>query len=176
MAGYCRSDDIPCVAKARLQSPVTKVGYWKAPLEKPLEQRIGPAPEELVTYLVLDNITQGIENTPQSMAVSDDLLGDVRTALAELPLPVRQLLSENLVGIYFVRDLGGTAYTDYVAGDSTRVAAGFVILDMDVLGRRIANDWATWKESSPFMTDPMYRLEAGLRQLSWPVDDNYLGR
>ena len=112
-----------------------------------------------MNYVVLDNITQGIENTPRSMAISEDLLGDVRAALAELPLPVRQLLSENLVGIYFVRDLGGTAYTDYVAGDSIHLAAGFVILDMDVLGSRIANDWATWKESSPFLNDSMYRLE-----------------
>jgi hypothetical protein len=113
-----------------------------------------------VTYLVLDNITQGIENTPRSIAVSDDLLGDVRAALAELPVTVRQLLSENLVGIYFVQDLGGTAYTDYVAGDSVRLAAGFVILDMDVLGTRIANEWATWKESSPFIqcTDLKQRL------------------
>lgn len=164
MAGPCRSDDIPCVAKARQQSPVTKVGYWKAALENPIEQRIGPAPEELVTYLVLDNITQGIESTPRSLAVSDDLLGDVRAALAELPLPVRQLLSENLVGIYFVQNLGGTAYTDYVAGDSIHLAAGFVILDMDVLGKRIANEWATWKESSPFMADPMYRLEAEIER------------
>jgi hypothetical protein len=143
---------------------VTKIAYWKAALEKPLEQRIGPAPDELVAYVVLDNITQGIENTPQSMAVSEDLLGDVRAALAELPFPVRQLLSENLVGIYFVRDLGGTAYTDYVAGDSIRRAAGFVMLDMDVLGQRIANDWATWKESSPFKADPMYRLEAEIER------------
>ena len=164
MAGPCRSSDIPCVTKARLESPVTKLGYWKAALELPLEQRIGPAPEELVTYLVLDNITQGIENTPRSIAVSDDLLGDVRAALAELPVTVRQLLSENLVGIYFVQDLGGTAYTDYVAGDSVRLAAGFVILDMDVLGTRIANEWATWKESSPFMANPMYRLEAEIER------------
>jgi hypothetical protein len=68
------------------------------------------------------------------------------------------------VGIYFVQDLGGTAYTDYVAGDSIRLAAGFVILDMDVLGTRIANEWATWKESSPFMANPMYRLEAEIER------------
>lgn len=150
--------------KARLESPVTKAAYWRSALEMPLERRIGPAPEELVTYVVLDNIMAGIENTPQSMIVSDDLLGEVRAALAELPLPVRQLLSENLVGIYFVRNLGGTAYTDHVAGDSARQAAGFVILDMEVLGTRVANDWATWKESSPFITDSAYRLEAEIER------------
>lgn len=150
--------------EARSQSPIRKIEFWKASLEKPLEQRIGPAPAELVNYVALDNNVQGIPNVPQSMPVSDDVLDDVKAALAELPLAVRQLLSDNLVGIHFVRDLGGTAFTDYVAGDATHAAAGFVVLDMEVLGNHRANSWATWKESSPFIADPQFRLEVKLER------------
>jgi hypothetical protein len=150
--------------EARGKSPIRKIGFWMASLEKPLEQRTGPASADLVTYLALDNIVQGVPNTPQSMLIADDVLQDVNAALAELPPTVRQLLSDNLVGIHFVRDLGGTAYTDYVAGDSTNAAAAFVVLDMEVLGNHRANSWATWKEDSPFIADPRFRLEVELER------------
>ncbi len=160
----CPTSTPLCAMKARSQSPISKIEFWKAALERPLEQRIGPAPEELVTYLALDNIVQGIPHVPQSMPVSDDVLDDVKAALAELPPTVRQLLSDNLVGIHFVRGLGGTAFTDYVAGDSTHEAAAFVVLDMEVLGSHLANSWATWKEISPFITHPRFRLEVELER------------
>jgi hypothetical protein len=150
--------------EARSQSPIRKIGFWKAALEKPLWQRTGPAPAELVTYLALDNIMQGIPNTPQSVAVSDALRDDVKAALDELPSSVKQLLSDKLLGVHFVRDLGGTAYADQVAGDASHAAAGFVVLDMEVLGSHRANSWATWKENSPFKADPRFRLEVELER------------
>jgi hypothetical protein len=160
----CQEGTPQCAMKARSQSPIRKIGFWKVALEKPLERRIGPAPAELATYLALDNIVQGIPIAPQSMSVSDDVLDDVKAALAELPPTVRQMLSDNLVGIHFVRGLGGTAFTDYVAGDSTHEAAAFVVLDMEVLGSHLANSWATWKENSPFMAHPRFRLEVELER------------
>jgi hypothetical protein len=160
----CDASTPQCAMMARSESPISKIGFWKAALEKPLEQRIGPAPAELVTYVALDNIVQGIPNVPQSMPVSDDVLDDVKAALTELPPEVRQLLSDNLVGIHFVRGLGGTAFTDYVAGDSTHEAAAFVVLDMEVLGSHRANSWATWKENSPFIAHPRFRLEVELER------------
>jgi hypothetical protein len=38
--------------------------------------------------------------------------------------------------------------------------AGFIVLDAGVLAGRTANEWATWKESSPFASEPGWQLQA----------------
>jgi hypothetical protein len=169
IAAPCRDDDWQCVFAAFKQSPVTKIGYWKDEIDQPLDRRVSAASDELVTFLNLDNIKQGIENKPEAMVASYDVLNDVRNALKELPDVVKQLAAENLVGIYLVRDLGGTAYTSYVKGDSTRHEMGFIVLDTQVLERHVANSWATWKESSPFIADPKFRLDAEIER---PTENN----
>jgi hypothetical protein len=168
-ASPCRDDDRECAITALKQSPVTKIGYWKDEIDRPLDRRVSAAPDELVTYLNLDNIGQGIENKPQAMVASYDLLNDVRNALTELPDVVKRLAAENLIGVYLVRDLGGTAYTNYVKGDSTHHEMGFIVLDTGVLEQHVANSWATWKERSPFIADSRFRLDAEIER---PVENN----
>lgn len=156
----CRSDDRKCAAELRSRSPIKKMSYWKSAFEKPVEQRIGRAPDELVAYTNLDNIAAGFPNRPQTTAIPEDFLRDVEKAIAELPVQVKKLISKKLAGIYFLRDLGGTGYTDYVDSESSGPIAGFIVLDIDVLSKSTANDWATWKERTPFVANPRHKLDA----------------
>jgi len=113
-----------------------------------------------VAYLNLDNIAGGFPNKPQAVAIPADFLKDVNDAIAELPEQVKRLIAKKLAGIYFVKDLGGTGYTDFINSGKSGANAGFIVLDIDVLTESTANGWATWKERTPFITDPQYRLNA----------------
>lgn len=140
--------------------PIKALSFWKDSLARPLEERVAPGSPELVEYLTLDNIAQSIPARPRMASVTPDLLADVRAAIAELPPPVQHLLKRKLLGVRFLDDLGGTGYTDTAYDPRGEPAAAFVVLDPSVLARRRANDWATWKESSPFRDDGVHRLEA----------------
>ena len=156
----CQDHDRECAAELRSRSPVKNMSYWKSAFKKPLEQRVGSAPDELVAYLNLDNIVGGYPNKPQAVTIPEDFLKDVNDAIAELPEQVKQLSAKKLAGIYFVKDLGGTGYTDYINKNFFGANAGFIVLDIDVLSQSTANAWATWKERTPFIENPQYRLEA----------------
>ena len=156
----CAAKDQQCARKALAKSPVRTIAFWKSNLARPLEQRIGPAPEELITYLNLDNINQGFDNTPTAAEISGQFRRDLTGAFDGLPPKVKQLASRKLVGIFVVNDLGGTGYSDYVLGGAARPEGGFMVFDAEVLAKRTANEWSTWKESSPFIAGPDFKLEA----------------
>ena len=156
----CQNDDRICAAELRSQSPIKKMSYWKSAFKKPFEQRIGSAPDELVAYTNLDNIAAGFPNRPQTATIPEDFLKDANDAIAELPVQIKKLIAKKLAGIYFVKDLGGTGYTDYIDGELFGPKAGFIVLDIDVLSNYTANGWAAWKERTPFIADPQYQLDA----------------
>ena len=156
----CKTGEVKCAFEARVKSPVRNKSFWAPALARPLEQRVGAAPAELVTYLTLDNIAAELPNRPQAAEIPVDFMKDVNDAIAELPPIVKSLVEKKLVGIYFVKDLGGTGLTDYVYGGWFSRDAGFVVLDIDVLTKQTANAWATWKENTPFRANAAYKLEA----------------
>jgi hypothetical protein len=156
----CRSNDPKCAARAIVQSPVRKMAYWESAFVKPVEQRVGVASTELVTYLNLDNIQNGYPNKPQAVAIPEDFLRDVNDAFGEMPPLVKRFIANKLAGIHFVRDLGGTGFTEYIFDRTSRPAAGFIVLDVEVLAKQTANAWATWKENTPFKLEAGFRLEA----------------
>ena len=160
----CGEGDKECAAKAIQGHAVTKLDYWKHAFEKPVKQRIGAAPPELVEYVNLDNIKNGFPERPRSTLPAPDFLVDVHKAIAEMPARVKHLLSAKLAGIYFMENLGGTGYTDQIFDADSNPTAGFVILDPSVLGKQTANAWATWKENTPFKAQPDFRLVAEIEK------------
>ncbi len=156
----CAPGDRACAVAAIRANPAKNLAFWKDALAKPAGDRIGVAPPELVEILALDNIANDIPNKPRPALVAADFLGDVREAFAELPGAVKRQAATKLAGIYFVEDVGGTGFTDQVFGPDGKPAAAFVILDPLVLATQTANNWATWKEGSPFRPDPRVALQA----------------
>lgn len=74
------------------------------------------------------------------------------------------LFVDRLAGIFLVDALGGTGYTDEVIGDQGERLGGFIVLDAGVLQRLSANEWATWKEWTPFKPEPPWQLEARIER------------
>ena len=156
----CAYGDKECAGNALRGHAVTTLGFWEPALAKPLEQRIGVAPPQLIEYLNYDNINNGYPERPRAPTLGVGFLRDVQRAFAEIPLDVRRLLEPKLAGIYFVENLGGTGYTDQIVDAAEKGVAGYIVLDVSALIKRSANAWATWKENTPFSARPSVRLAA----------------
>lgn len=167
----CRRDDKPCAHKAIADHPVRNLSYWTAALAKPVGERIGPAPRELIEYLALDNIANGYPDRPRAPRLGDDFLADVQAALAALPPAVTAPLGRSLAGIYFIDDFGGTGFFDEIQDASGKAVAGFTVLDPSVL-QRTANAWATWKENTPFRPGAGMKLVAKIQDAAGDTRTN----
>ena len=132
--------------------------FWDEQLAKPLVKRVGPAPAALIDFLHLDNELQGWQNRPRAFAPDAALARDLESALVTMPPEIRRILERKLAGVYLVEDLGGSGYTDSVVDAAGAETRGFIVLDATVLSRR-ANEWATFKESSPYASSPAHAIE-----------------
>ena len=146
----CRETDKNCVAKAYNSHPVSSTRFWADEMTKPRSARMGPAPAALLEYLRLGNIIDGFRERPRPAVLDAAFRADLQAALDEIPADVWRLAESRLIGIYFVEQLGGTGYTDYVRGKDGKPSHAYVVLDAAVLGALQANAWATWKENTPF--------------------------
>ena len=156
----CGNADKDCAAIAQKDHAVTRLGNWKRAMGKPVVERIGIAPPELVEFLNLDNIVNDIRDRPRAARLTPEFRRDVQRALAEIPAEVKNLLAGKLAGIYLVENLGGTGFTDVVYDRDGNPAGGYVVLDAGALSSRVANAWATWKENTPFAARTGFRLAA----------------
>ena len=158
----CRANANPqkCAFEAAKAHPTKRSAFWRSAMARPLDERIESAPRELVELLALDNVANGFPSVPRASTLAPEFLSDVKRAFAELPEPVRRRLERSLAGIYFVDDIGSTGFSDEVVDDAGQPVEGFIVLDPTVLGNQSANAWATWKEASPFRSEPGWKLEA----------------
>jgi hypothetical protein len=156
----CKAGDRPCFIKVMRAHPARSAAFWKPSLSRPVTERLGPAPRELVEFLHLDNAANGFPEKPRASRLSADFLADVRGAIADLPPSVRRAFDATFAGVWFVDDLGGTGFTDMYSDASGNPVGGFIVLDAAVLGKFTANAWATWKENTPFKPAKAWKLEA----------------
>ena len=161
----CGALDKKCAINAQRDHVIKKIGFWQPAFSLPVEQRIGPAPPALVEFVSLDNIKNDIPNKPRSATVAPDFLRDIQDAVAGMPAQVKIRLSRKLAGIYFVDDLGGSAFADMIFDADNNPVAAFILMDPAVLNKT-ANEWATWKENTPFKPDPAFRLLAQIEEQS----------
>lgn len=133
---------------------------WESERRKPLEQRLGPASAEVIDYIRQVNAATGIAGRAETVDVDQSLLDDVCQALIELPEAVRHLLEGPLLGVRFARGLGSSGVTDVVARATGGIVGMVTVLDIDTLVDRTANQWAGWKENSPFDLPAGLSLEA----------------
>jgi hypothetical protein len=156
------------VSREQLNQHVVRTpAYWGAFVKKPLVDRVRlQAPPEVIDYLIQDNQLQGYPDKPRVATLSPDFAAEIRQAVVELPPRLVELVADKLVAITFVNDLGGSAYTENLA-DQGHSGACFLVLDVGVLDRP-ANEWASWKESTPFAPDPAMSIVATIG----PPDQN----
>ncbi len=157
-------DGRECLLQAMRAHPAKSAAFWKAVQSRPMAERLGPAPPELVEFLHLDNAANGFPEKPRASRPSDEFMADLRGAIEDLPPAVRRAFDANFAGIWLVDDLGGTGFTDAYVDANDRQVGGYIGLDAAVLGKFTANAWATWKENTPFRPGGGWTLEARIEE------------
>lgn len=137
--------------KAELQErmrshPARQAASWPD-LSKDGPPQIEAAPKMVVDYVLLDNRLNGFRELPKPLN-DITIVRDVRRAWDTIPQAVRSRVAPRIAGIFIVRDLGGSAFTEVIL-DGGRIVGAFLVLDGERLGVD-ANRWMTWKESTPF--------------------------
>jgi predicted metallopeptidase len=140
--------------------PAWKLPYWKKYMSKPVAERIYVADQKLVEMIHLQNLHADYPEVPSKSNVTDSFIREVKQAFAEIPKSAREHLKTRFAGVYLMKGFGGTGITDYIYDENDNIKYAYVVLDSEVLKKRTANEWATWKESTPFKADPRYRIEA----------------
>lgn len=142
---------------------VRSLAFWERYGRPALTERVREAPAEIIDYLTMDNLVNGFEGEPSTMALTPELKSAIAAAFAGLPPRMTELLAEKLLGIFVAEQVGSSAYTDFVRDERGYPVAAFIILDKSAISRT-GNDWLTWKESSPFKADPRVRIEGVLSE------------
>lgn len=138
----------------------TDPNLWMQMLDRPVEQRLAPAPEALLDFLAEYEAADGTACRPRPASLPAGFVADVSAALAGLPAAVKHKLEPCLLGVYFVAGLGSSAVSDVVAFGDGSLIGSFVALDVEAMAGRTANQWATWNQNSPFLAAPGLQLSA----------------
>lgn len=134
-----------------LKHKVRTIQYWGSEWrKKPLSQRLAQAPADLIEKLRLDNQLDGFQEIPLPAEPPPEFLAAIKQAADGLPRPAAALAEKRIIGIFAVKNLGGSGYAESVLDEKGAEKYTFIVLDRDVLLRRKANEWATWKERSVF--------------------------
>ncbi|MFZ6760700.1 hypothetical protein ACO0K9_26125 [Undibacterium sp. Ji50W] len=142
-------------------------GFWRDQLGRPVLERLGVAPAEVLAYVASVNASQqaGQQHVPSQLAspeavvLAADFLVDVQDAMAEMPPSLLTLLARPLLGVYFARGLGSSALTDVVMTPDGQQLGMVCLMDADAFLHRAANEWASWKENTPFLPQDQYRID-----------------
>lgn len=146
----CTSGKV-CLRQKYEDSPVITIQYWgKDWKSKPLQERLAPAPAELITRISMENELYGFSERPAAAQPSAEFFAALNIIESRLPEPVRRLVKERLIGIFIVDNLGSSGYTEAVRDEQGKETYAIIVLDKRVLLKRTANEWATWKENSVF--------------------------
>jgi hypothetical protein len=137
--------------KEKMQnSPITDLSFWHKYESANLEDKLITVPEEMIQYLRWDNEANHYPEVPKSPTVSSQEIEFVRQAIKTIPTKIKKIINDRLVAIFFVEELGSTAFTDGIKNSDGLFKKGFIALDIKALNRK-ANEWCSWKESSPFI-------------------------
>lgn len=132
--------------KHQRSSDIHKKGYWDKWINLPLEERVIEGTDEIIQFITDDNIYNHYRDRPSKIKLSAENLAVIKEALASLPSWIKKPIEDNITAIIILKDVGGSALTDKILSFKNK---GFIIFDIKTLTKS-ANDWCTWKESSPF--------------------------
>ncbi|MHC4874098.1 MAG: hypothetical protein ACYTFY_19790, partial [Planctomycetota bacterium] len=143
--------------------PARAESFWQGWTDRLLEDRVAVAPDTLVDYITLDNKLYGYEQKPSNKGIDKSFLSDARQAMKGMPEKVKAQLDKHLIGVFIIKELGTTGYTE-ILRNFEKNKQGFIVLDVDALSRN-ANEWATWKENSPFKKEGRYKVNAVIENI-----------
>ncbi len=144
------------------QHEARALSTWHKFTGKDIKDRILPAPDIIIDYLRKDNQFQGYKERPRKPEIDAEFYSDIVMAVVELPESVRSHIHEHVIAVFLVEELGGSAYAELLR-DFDNNKMGFIVLDVGSLNRK-ANEWASWRENSPFAWKGQYVIEAEIEQ------------
>jgi hypothetical protein len=140
---------------------------WGDLTEKNLKERVLNAPDIIIDYLIRENQIQGYREIPRRAKIDDFFYSDIIYAITELPQSVKTHINDHLAAVFLVEDLGSTGFCELLRNfDKNKL--GFIVIDVGALDRK-ANEWASWRETSPFTKKGSYTIEA---EIEHPDDNN----
>lgn len=130
---------------------ILKTNYWGTGWQKKSwGERLQPAPEKLLEYLKKQNKLDGFSEVPVAVTPAPEISDACKDISLSLSPALNKLLNDRLIGIYSVKDLGGSGFAEEILDETSRKPYAIIVLDRDVLLKRKANEWASWKENSIF--------------------------
>lgn len=132
---------------------------WQMGLSRRLQDKLAVAPDSVVSFLAKKNKEDGYDAVPRAVPLTAEFRSAYRGAVAQLPDRVWGLVESRLVAVYVVEGLGSSGFTEALADRDGKLQGTMVVVDATVLSRS-ANEWATWKETSPFVDEPGFGLAA----------------
>jgi hypothetical protein len=144
--------------------PTRSIHYWgRQWLQQPFAERVSTAPAGLMEKIALENRFQDLPERPAAVAVDPAFSAALKGIEALLPEPLRKLASERIIGLFLVRELGSTGYTEAIRDEHGKETFAVIVLDRELLLKRSANAWATWKERSFFREDDGRKVDLTVR-------------
>lgn len=133
---------------------------WETLLHRPLAERRGSAPRELIDFIGRHHAATGKAAVARAALPDAGLERDLDAALAGLPVAVLRHLEPCLLGVFMMEGTGASALSGVVAGPEGELIGAFVALDAAVFADVTANSWFEWRENMPFEAAYGLRLEA----------------
>jgi len=106
----------------------------------------------IAEYVAAWNRLDGFDQRPSAAFFQPEVRLALIQELEKLPSPLQRYLQMHVIGIFTVRNLGGSAMAG-VAFDHGVARFGFLIVDVDVL-QKPSNAWITFKEHTVFKAEP----------------------
>jgi hypothetical protein len=154
VVGILECNSRECLLDAQESNPSRTLAFWEPQLQLPIALRYGRIPDRLLEYLRIDNKLNGF---PATVVAFDNtkartILGN---AVASLPAKVRVLVKDKLVGVYVVKNLGTSGYTESILNAQGEPVAGVIVLGASLFDQS-GNTWASWRDSTAFI--PNFRF------------------
>ncbi len=87
------------------QHDARSVSTWSGFIGKGIRDRILPAPDIIIDYLIKDNQFQGYNERPKKPEMDAEFFSDIVSAIEELPESVRSHIHEHVVAVFLAKPL-----------------------------------------------------------------------
>jgi hypothetical protein len=142
------------------KNPCWAIRYWGTDWKQvPFEKRIKEAPPELIDKISFENEIQGFQEKPEPLKPSPHIYNALKSIRSTLPKNIIDTLENQFIGVFSVKNLGGSGYTDVVYDNQGNEKYALIVLDSDILANWTANEWATWKANSTFKPEVDKNIE-----------------
>jgi len=156
----CLSSLVSCQSRqAELQekwekNPCLTIQYWGTKWKQlAFEERIREAPPELIEKIRIENEINGFSERPVSVKPGSHIFNALKSIKMSLPKGLMETLENQFIGVFSVKNLGSSGYSDIVYDLKGDEKYTLIVLDAELLLNKTANEWATWKVNSAFKAD-----------------------